>query len=103
MRPVVEKSGTAAADTSVQTGAGRASIVERLRADQPVWRHDAAGRVVKDMCTPAPLDLEAANAIERLTDLVQTLIDNDPNADAADAVSVLDVWRKAATELLAKI
>jgi hypothetical protein len=33
--------------------------------------------------------------------LVQCLLDNDPNADAADGVSVLDVWRRDARAALA--
>lgn len=31
---------------------------------------------------------------ERLRAFVKTMLENDPNADAADGVSVLDVWRK---------
>ena len=38
----------------------------------------------------------------RLRNLVQTLIDNDPDELAADGgVTVLDVWRKEARRLLA--
>lgn len=34
--------------------------------------------------------------IERLRGLVRCLLENDPDDDAADGVSVLDVWRKEA-------
>ncbi len=37
-----------------------------------------------------------------LARLVQVLLDNDPNDDAADAVTVLDVWRKEARTTLAR-
>lgn len=38
---------------------------------------------------------------DRLRDLVRTLIEEDPNADAADGgVTVLDVWRKCAIATL---
>ena len=37
---------------------------------------------------------------ERLARLVQCLIDNDPDDDAADGVTVLDVWRKEARAAL---
>lgn len=36
--------------------------------------------------------------IERLRDFVQVLIDNYPGDDAADGVTVLDVWRKQARD-----
>ena len=38
----------------------------------------------------------------KLTRLVETLVENDPEDMAADAVTVLDVWRKEARELLAR-
>ena len=38
--------------------------------------------------------------VHKLEEKVRCLIDNDPDADAADGVSVLDVWRKDARELL---
>ena len=37
--------------------------------------------------------IEAADEIERLRGLVRCLVENDPNDYAADAVTVLDVWR----------
>lgn len=43
---------------------------------------------------------EAVQEIERARDLVRRLVDNEPDADAADAVSVYDVWRKDAVEFL---
>lgn len=45
---------------------------------------------------------EAVREVERLRDLVDCLIENDPNDGAADAVTVLDVWRKDARDLLAE-
>lgn len=45
--------------------------------------------------------LEAAEArVVGLAGLVQVLLDNDPDDDAADGVSVLDVWRKEARAAL---
>lgn len=46
--------------------------------------------------------VEASADLTRLTELVQAMIDNDPNDDAADGVSVLDVWRKNAHDILQK-
>jgi hypothetical protein len=37
---------------------------------------------------------------ERLRVLVHALIDSDPNDDAADGVTVLEVWRKEARQAL---
>ncbi len=39
---------------------------------------------------------------EKLQTLVQALLDNDPDDDAADGVTVLDVWRKDARAILAE-
>lgn len=44
---------------------------------------------------------EAVQEVERLRDLVNCLIENDPNDYTADAVTVLDVWRKDARDLIA--
>ena len=45
--------------------------------------------------------LRAVNS--ELRDLVQTLLDNDPNELAADGgITVLDVWREAARRALVK-
>lgn len=44
-------------------------------------------------------DARAEN--ERLRALVQALLDNDPDDDAADGVTVLEVWRKEARRALA--
>ncbi|MEO1419443.1 MAG: hypothetical protein AAFU66_00585 [Pseudomonadota bacterium] len=38
---------------------------------------------------------------EMLVNLVQSLLENDPADDAADGVSVLDVWRRDASRILA--
>ena len=43
---------------------------------------------------------EAEQRIVKLERLVQILIDEDPNDMAADAVTVLDVWRKEAIEVM---
>lgn len=43
---------------------------------------------------------EAEDQNRRLRDLVQCLIDNEPDDAAADGVSVLDVWRKNASAML---
>lgn len=43
---------------------------------------------------------EAVREVESLRDLVDCLIENDPNDSAADAVTVLDVWRKDARDLM---
>jgi hypothetical protein len=53
-------------------------------------------RALTNMSSEAQLQAEN----ERLRYLVQVLIDNDPNDDAADAVTVLDVWRKEAKAAL---
>ena len=44
---------------------------------------------------------EAVQEVERLRSLVSDMIENDPNDYAADAVTVLDVWRKDARDLIA--
>jgi hypothetical protein len=43
---------------------------------------------------------EAADEIDRLRGLVRCLVENDPDDDAADGVTVLDVWRKDAVRAL---
>ena len=48
---------------------------------------------------PAPA-LGEATEVQRLKDHIRCLLDSDPNDDAADAVTVLDVWRKHAIETL---
>lgn len=45
-------------------------------------------------------DLMAENG--RLRELIACLLDNDPNDMAADAVTVLDVWRKDAARALGR-
>lgn len=44
---------------------------------------------------------EAVQEIERALDLINAMIENDPNDYAADAVTVLDVWRKDARDFIA--
>ncbi len=43
---------------------------------------------------------EAVQEIERARELINCLIENDPNDFAADAVTVLDVWRKDARDFI---
>lgn len=40
------------------------------------------------------------NHVRELTRLVRTMLENDPNDMAADAVTVLAVWRRAAARAL---
>lgn len=44
---------------------------------------------------------EAVKEIEKARYLIDCLIENDPNDYAADAVTVLDVWRKDARDFMA--
>lgn len=68
-------------------------IVADLRAYATDWRARAA--------SIEPV-LRAADEIERMRELVACLLDNDPNDMAADAVTVLDVWRKDAARVLGR-
>lgn len=43
---------------------------------------------------------EAVQEIERARELINDMIENDPNDYAADAVTVLDVWRKDARDFI---
>lgn len=45
---------------------------------------------------------EAVQEVERLREMVNCLIENDPNDYAADAVTVLEVWRNDARDLIAE-
>lgn len=45
---------------------------------------------------------EAVREVERLREMVNCLIENDPNDYAADAVTVLEVWRNDARDLIAE-
>ena len=45
---------------------------------------------------------EAVQEIDRARDLINCLIENDPNDYAADAVTVLDVWRKDARDFISE-
>ena len=44
---------------------------------------------------------EAVREVERARDLIDVLIENDPNDYAADAVTVMEVWRKDARDFMA--
>ena len=67
-------------------------ITTKLRA---YTRHPTMGG---NTSVPQVLIDEAADEIEWLRNHIRCLIENDPNDDAADAVTVLDVWRKEALE-----
>lgn len=43
---------------------------------------------------------EAVQEIERARELIRCLVENDPNDDAADAVTVFDVWRQQARDFI---
>lgn len=43
---------------------------------------------------------KAVREIEQARELIDCLIENDPNDYAADAVTVLDVWRKDARDFM---
>jgi hypothetical protein len=66
-------------------------IVERLC--QPVMLHSNPEQTNAER-------REAAAEVKQLRALVRCLLDNNPNDDAADGVSVLDVWRKDARRAL---
>lgn len=54
-----------------------------------------------DRCyVPARLVMSDDPTQARITGLLEAMTTGDPNADAADAVTVMDVWRKEATDLL---
>jgi hypothetical protein len=59
--------------------------------------HDLTAATIRSLAAEAD-KLQAENA--RLRRLVQILIEEDPNDMAADAVTVLDVWRKEALAAL---
>lgn len=46
-------------------------------------------------------DCAGKGRVSLLTSLLRSIIENDPDDDAADGVSVLDVWRQQAAEILA--
>lgn len=57
-------------------------------------------------CQLVPLNVidEQILHIDRLRDLVKTLIENDPDAPIADnGMTVLDGWRERATRVLADV
>ena len=69
-------------------------IVKRLRKQK--WQVlDEMRGLIEDTTA-----YEAADEIERLRDLIKVLLYNDPDDMAADAVTVLEVWRKEASEAL---
>jgi hypothetical protein len=61
---------------------------------------DIVERLRDDFAIGYETRLEAADEIERLRRLVKVLLDNDPNDMAADAVTVLMVWREEARAAL---
>lgn len=78
----------------------RRDIVSRLRDTRRCVQFDSAGRMIAFDGEPSGLEREAADEIIRLRDLVRCLVENDPNDYAADAVTVLDVWRRDARKAL---
>ena len=76
-------------------------IVERLRGVRRCVQFDSAGRMVAFDGEPSDLERLAADEIERLHDLVRTLIENDPQEPISDAGHVLlDLWRHDARKAL---
>jgi len=51
-------------------------------------------------CRAAQLLTTQAAEIERLRGLVKSMLENDPDDDAADGVTVLMAWRKEARQAL---
>lgn len=54
----------------------------------------------RDVLETINLVVDQQERIEKLESLVRCLLENNPDDSAADAVTVLDVWRKDAARLL---
>jgi hypothetical protein len=52
------------------------------------------------LCEALGRELVLEDKIERLRTLIRILLDNDPDDEAADGVTVLQVWRKEACRAL---
>jgi hypothetical protein len=63
----------------------------------PDWDDDPCAEVRAEMGQEVR---ELEEQIRDLHSLIKTLINNDPNDDAADGIIVLDVWRRDARRLL---
>lgn len=61
-----------------------------------------AAKLISDKAELARSRGRLTNDVSELLGLVQVLLDNDPNDMAADAITVLDVWRKDAERIVAK-
>lgn len=76
-------------------------VVKRLRAFRVLGIETDEEELRTAVCTWHPaVCTEAADEIERLRALVECLLENDPNDMAADAVTVLEVWRREARKVL---
>ena len=71
-------------------------IVDKLRRYRPTYGWPEERSVIVE----PTMNHVAADEIERLRDLIKVLLYNDPDDIAADAVTVLEVWRKEASEAL---
>lgn len=81
------------------------SKILRELVENDLVRHSCGDiEIERDAFYAAKLSAGALKAllaeIDALRDLVQTLLDNDPDTDAADGITVLDVWRKRASSVL---
>lgn len=73
-------------------------IVQGLRKHTGQWCFQEYGEDGNLWTQGSFLPTDAADEIEWLRKHIRCLIENDPNDDAADGVSVLDVWRRQALE-----
>lgn len=70
---------------------------ERLAGICELWGMDNSAATIRSLAA----ERDALQArVAKLERLVQILIDEDPDDMAADAVTVLDVWRKEARAAL---
>jgi hypothetical protein len=92
-RWATEKAENDRLQAAVLEAAGEIRRLLRVCKDKTVLLKDAyAGNERRDA------------EIERLGALVQCLLDNDPNDDAADGgITVLDVWRRDARAVLKRL
>jgi hypothetical protein len=63
----------------------------------------ARKRLTDELLTCRELRERDRIEINMLRKLVRTLIENDPNDDAADSVTVLEVWRQEARQVLSSL
>lgn len=74
-----------------------------LRRRLELWASapDSRGQPLMACIVPLSTVRKAVAEIERARALINDMIENDPNDYAADAVTVLDVWRKDARDFIA--